>query len=103
MKLTKNNFKDTLEKNKVVLVDFWAEWCGPCRMLGPTIDELEKDYQDKAIVAKINTEEERELAVEFGIRSIPAILIFKDGVQVEQVMGVRPKSYYSDKIKYYLN
>ena len=55
MKLTKNNFKDTLEKNKVVLVDFWAEWCGPCRMLGPTIDELEKDYQDKAIVAKINT------------------------------------------------
>ena len=75
MKLTKNNFKDTLEKNKVVLVDFWAEWCGPCRMLGPTIDELEKDYQDKAIVAKINTEEERELAVEFGIRSIPAIII----------------------------
>ena len=79
MNLTKNNFKDTLNNNEVVLVDFWAQWCGPCRMLAPTIEELEKDYQDKAIVAKINTEEERELAVEFGIRSIPAIIIFKNG------------------------
>ena len=103
MNLTKNNFKDTLNNNEVVLVDFWAAWCGPCRMLTPTIEELEKDYQDKAIVAKINTEEERELAVEFGIRSIPAIIIFKNGEQVETIMGVRPKSFYSDKLEYYLN
>ena len=103
MKLTQNNFKDTLKNNKVVLVDFWAAWCGPCRMLGPIIDELEKDYVDKAIVAKIDTVEEGDLAAQFGIRSIPTILIFKDGVKVEQVMGVRPKSFYSDKIEYYLN
>ena len=103
MNLTKNNFKDTLNNNEVVLVDFWSQWCGPCRMLAPTIEELEKDYQDKAIVAKINTEEERELAVEFGIRSIPAIIIFKNGEQVETITGVRPKSFYSDKLEYYLN
>ena len=103
MNLTKNNFKDTLNNNEVVLGDFWAQWCGPCRMLAPTIEELEKDYQDKAIVAKINTEEERELAVEFGIRSIPAIIIFKNGEQVETITGVRPKSFYSDKLEYYLN
>ena len=81
MKLTQNNFKDTLKNNKVVLVDFWAAWCGPCRMLGPTIDELEKDYKDKAVVGKIDTTEEDVLAAQFGIRSIPTILIFKDGVQ----------------------
>tara|TARA_Y100000310_G_scaffold303125_1_gene341168 strand:- start:1180 stop:1491 length:312 start_codon:yes stop_codon:yes gene_type:complete len=103
MKLTKSNFKDTVTNNKVVVVDFWAAWCGPCRMLGPIIDELEKDYVDKAIVAKIDTVEEGDLAAQFGIRSIPTILIFKDGVKVEQVMGVRPKSFYSDKIEYYLN
>ena len=103
MKLTKSNFKDMVTNNKVVVVDFWAAWCGPCRMLGPIIDELEKDYVDKAIVAKIDTVEEGDLAAQFGIRSIPTILIFKDGVKVEQVMGVRPKSFYSDKIEYYLN
>jgi len=103
MKLTQNNFKDTLNNNKVVLVDFWAAWCGPCRMLGPTIDELAKDYEDKAVVGKIDTVEEEGLAAQFGIRSIPTILIFKNGKQVEQVTGVRPKSFYSDKIDYYLN
>jgi len=103
MNLTKNNFKDTLKTNKVVLVDFWAAWCGPCRMLGPTIDELEKDYTDKAIIAKVDTVEEGEIAAQFGIRSIPTILIFKDGTMVEQLTGVRPKSFYADKINYYLN
>ena len=86
-----------------MLVDFWAAWCGPCRMLGPTIDELEKDYIDKAIIAKVDTVEEGEIASQFGIRSIPTILIFKDGTMVEQLTGVRPKSFYSDKINYYLN
>ena len=103
MELTKNNFKDTLKNNKVVFVDFWAEWCGPCRMLGPTIDELEKDYSGKAIIAKVDTVEEDELASQFGIRSIPSILIFKDGTMVEQIPGIRPKSFYTDKINYYLN
>ena len=103
MKLTQSNFKDTVENNKVVIVDFWAAWCGPCRMLGPIIDELEKDYEDKVIVGKIDTVEEGDLAAQFGIRSIPTILIFKNGVQVEQLTGVRPKSFYGDKIEYYLN
>ena len=103
MKLTKNNFKDTVNTNKLVLVDFWAAWCGPCRMLGPIIDELEKEYDDKAIIAKVDTVEEGDIAAEFGIRSIPTILIFKDGAVVEQLTGVMPKSFYSDKINYYLN
>ena len=103
MNLNKNNFKDTLTDNRVVLVDFWAEWCGPCRMLEQPIRELEKEYKDKAIIGKVDTMEETELASEFGIRSIPTIMIFKNGTMVEQLTGVRPKSYYGEKLNYYLN
>ena len=103
MNLNKNNFKDTLTDNRVVLVDFWAEWCGPCRMLEQPIRELEKEYKDKAIIGKVDTMEETELASECGIRSIPTIMIFKNGTMVEQLTGVRPKSYYGEKLNYYLN
>ena len=103
MDLTSKNFKETLKKNKVVLVDFWAEWCGPCRMLAPTIDELEKEYEEKAIIGKVNTMHEEQLAAQFGIRSIPTIIIFKDGEEKEQIRGMMSKSYYMDKLNYYLN
>jgi|TARA_R110002020_G_scaffold31127_11_gene97465 thioredoxin 1 len=103
MDLTSKNFKETLKENKVVLVDFWAEWCGPCRMLAPTIDELEKEYGEKAVIGKVNTMHESQLASQFGIRSIPTIIIFKDGEEKEQIRGMMSKSYYTDKLNYYLN
>ena len=74
MILTKNNFSETLKDNKVVMVDFWAPWCGPCRMLGPTIDEIKKEYDNKeVVVAKVNVDEESQLSGQFGIRGIPAV------------------------------
>ena len=103
MDLTSKNFKETLKENKVVLVDFWAEWCGPCRMLTPTINELEEEYKEKVTIGKVNTMHESQLAADFGIRSIPTIIIFKDGEVKEQIRGVMSKSYYSDKLNYYLN
>ena len=103
MKLTKENFQETVDNNKVVLVDFWAEWCAPCRMLGPSIDQLEKEYEGRVIVAKVDTSVENDLSAKYGIRSLPTILIFKDGEVAEQLTGVRPKTHYVDKLNYYLN
>tara|TARA_R100000664_G_C2758912_1_gene148161 strand:- start:1429 stop:1740 length:312 start_codon:yes stop_codon:yes gene_type:complete len=103
MELTKDNFSTTLKDNSVVMVDFWAAWCGPCRMIEPIITELEKDFEEKAIIGKVNVDEQNTLGSEFGIRGIPSVLFFKNGELVERVQGVHPKSYYSDKINYYLN
>jgi thioredoxin 1 len=101
MELTKDNFSTTLKDNSVVMVDFWAAWCGPCRMIEPIITELEKDFEEKAIIGKVNVDEQNTLGSEFGIRGIPSVLFFKNGELVERVQGVHPKSYYSDKINYY--
>ena len=96
-------FKNIVKDNKVVLVDFWAEWCGPCRMLGPIIDELKSEYSDKAEIIKIDTMENQSLASELKIMSIPTVVIYKDGEPQERLMGVRSKSFYSDKLNYYLS
>ena len=96
IEVTSENFSIT--KEGVALVDFWAPWCGPCRMLGPVIEELAGDFEGKAKICKVNTDENRDLAVEFGIRSIPAILIFKDGVLKEQMVGVQSKQILASKI-----
>ena len=104
MILTKKNFNETLKDNKVVMVDFWAPWCGPCRMLGPTIEELKKEYDNKeVVVAKVNVDEEGQLSGQFGIRGIPAVLFFKNGELTERLQGVYPKSHYVEKLNYYLN
>ena len=103
MVLTENNFEDTLQENKVVMVDFWAAWCGPCRMLEPIIDELEKEFDKKAVIAKVNVDEEDLLSSKFNIRGIPAVLFFKGGEVIDRLQGVYPKSHYVDKINYYLN
>ena len=103
MDLNNSNFKETLKNNKVVMVDFWAAWCGPCRMLTPTITELEKEFTDKAVVAKVNVDHEPQIAAENSVRAMPTIIIFKDGVEVERLVGISPKSTYSNKINYYLN
>nr|YP_009398658.1 thioredoxin [Kuetzingia canaliculata]ARW67844.1 thioredoxin [Kuetzingia canaliculata] len=83
---------EVLKAKIVVLVDFWAPWCGPCRMISPVIDEIAKDYQSMIKVVKVNTDENPTTATEYGIRSIPTIMIFKNGVKVDIVIGAVPKS-----------
>lgn len=77
--------------SRPVLVDFWAEWCNPCRMLSPTIDQIAEDYQDRVIVGKVNIDEEAELANRFGVMSIPTLIVFKDGNVAAKSVGVVPK------------
>ena len=101
MNLTTQNFDQTLEKNKVMMVDFWAEWCSPCRMLTPIVEEVENLMPNN--VAKVNIEQERDLAVRFGIRSIPTVIIFKEGEIMERIPGISSKDTYIDKLKYYMN
>jgi thioredoxin 1 len=101
MNLTKENFDKTLEKNRVVMVDFWAEWCSPCRMLTPIVEEVQNLMPNN--VAKVNIEKEKDLAVRFGIRSIPTVIIFKDGEIMERIPGISNKGTYIDKLKYYMN
>ncbi len=103
MNLTSKNFQHVLDTNKVVLVDFWADWCAPCKMLSPTINQLEKEYSGRAIIGKVNTQVENNLSARYGIRSLPTILIFKDGKITEQLTGVKSKTQYADKLNYYLN
>ena len=98
------NFKsEILDSDKVALVDFWATWCGPCMMLGPVIDELAGDYEGKAVIAKLNVDENPAIAAQFGIRSIPALLVFKNGKVVDQMLGALPKNQISKKIEEHLN
>ncbi len=98
------NFKsEILDSDKVALVDFWATWCGPCMMLGPVIEELAGDYEGKAVIAKLNVDENPAIAAQFGIRSIPALLLFKNGKVVDQMLGALPKNQISKKIDEHLN
>jgi len=97
VELTNENFDATVA-NGVTMVDFWAPWCGPCRMIAPVIEELAADFEGKATIAKVNTDEQQELAVKFGIRSIPSILFFKDGEVVDQMVGAASKEAFAEKI-----
>lgn len=92
LKITKENFQtEVLEAKGTVLVDFWASWCGPCKMIGPIIDQIADERSDIK-VGKVNVDEEQELAVQFKVMSIPTLLVFKDGKVVNQSLGAKPKA-----------
>ena len=98
--LTENNFDAEVLKSPLpVLVDFWAEWCGPCRMLSPIVDEIAKELQGKLKVAKVNVDEAQEVAQRFNIMSIPTLLVFKNGEAVDMIVGAMPKANLLAKIK----
>ena len=87
-----------LKSDKPVLVDFWAAWCGPCRMLTPIVEELNTDFEGKAVITKVDVDANQEFAAKYGVRNIPTVLIFKDGEVVGRQVGVAPKKAYSDAI-----
>ncbi len=93
------NFEElVLQSDKPVLVDFWAEWCGPCRMVGPIVNELADDYAGRLVVGKVDVDSNPGIASKFGIRNIPTILFFKDGVVVDKHVGAAPKSTLTTKV-----
>lgn len=97
IELTKENFAEHTQSG-VALVDFWAPWCGPCRMLSPVIDKLAEEFAGKAKVCKVNTDEQEELSAQFGIRSIPTMLFFKNGEVVDQMVGATSEQVLKDKL-----
>jgi len=97
VELTNDNFDATINEG-VTMVDFWAPWCGPCRMIAPVIEELAEDFDGKATIAKVNTDEQQDIAVKYGIRSIPAILFFKDGEMIDQMVGAASKDAFAEKL-----
>ena len=97
---TEANFKsEVLESSQPVLVDFWAEWCGPCKMIAPAIEELASEFDGKAKVVKVNVDDEQSVAMEYGIRSIPTLLFFHNGKVVDQVVGAQPKEALAKKLE----
>jgi len=96
---TDENIKEAIQSGKPVVVDFWAEWCGPCRMVGPVVEELAKEYEGRVIIGKLDVDENVETPNEYGIRNIPTILFFKDGQIVDKQIGAAPKAALVAKVE----
>lgn len=99
LEITDANFEETvLKSSKPVVVDFWAAWCGPCRMVGPIIDEISNEYAEKAVVGKVDVDANQEFAAKYGVRNIPTVLIFQNGEVVSRQVGVATKATYAEAI-----
>ena len=103
LEFTDQNFEEVvLKSDKPVLVDFWAEWCGPCRMVGPVVEEISNDYDGKVLVGKVNVDHNPEISAKYGIRNIPTILFIKNGEVVDKVVGAASKTALVEKVEAHL-
>lgn len=102
LNLKKDNFDETIKNNEVVIVDFWASWCMPCKMVAPVFENLAKKYKGKILFAKVNVDENPEIAERFGIMSIPNFIIFKNGEKIGEIVGAMPEAVLEEKILSFL-
>ncbi|HOM63562.1 MAG TPA: thioredoxin [Dysgonamonadaceae bacterium] len=98
LQITDSTLNDVLNTDKLVVIDFWAEWCGPCKMVGPIIEQIAEEYKDKIVVGKVDVDNNDEATSKYGIRNIPTVLFIKNGQVVDKVVGAGPKNLFTEKI-----